>query len=199
MVQKRGLTLIELLVVLAIISILLALLFPAVQAARERARETVCKNNLFQINLGLAQFAEVHKQLPKQAPQGVIGGWMVDVLPFIEQKNLKANIVLGSPIAKAPKSLFQPPHVFRCPRRTVLDPPQEDAMWSGHYVLVPISRRESFLVFDAPIELRVPWANSPEMEYESVTRSTGPHSRGFFFTKGFQQGIEFMLDGQEVR
>lgn len=84
MAERRGLTFVELFVVLAIISILLSLLLPAVQSVRERARETVCKNNLHQINLGIAQFAETHNEFPQPSPPGLIGGWMVEILPFVD-------------------------------------------------------------------------------------------------------------------
>ena len=196
---RPGLTIIELIVVLAIISILLALLLPAVQSARERARETVCKNNAHQINLAIAQFAEAHKQLPAPASTGRIGGWMVEILPFMEQQNLKQAIPFGLPVANAPETLFRPPSIFRCPRRTSLDNTSRNAMWPGHYVFVSASRRESFLLFDAPVDLTVPWVNSPEMRYDAVVGSKGPHLDGFFFARGFQQGVGFMLNGQEIR
>ena len=66
MCKLRGLTIVELIVVLAIIAGLLALLLPAVQSARERAREAVCKNNLHQTNLALAQFAEATSSFQRQ-------------------------------------------------------------------------------------------------------------------------------------
>lgn len=199
MSNRRGVTIVELFIVFTIISILLALLLPAVQSARERARETVCKNNLHQINLAVAQFAEVHKRLPRTGIPALTGGWIVEVLPFIEQQNMKATIMVGSPIADTPESLFRPPPIFRCPRRTVLDRTPEDAMSPGHYVFVPAGGRESFLLFDAPLAFNVPWINGPEMDYTAVTRSIGPHSNGFFYANGFQQGVGFMLDGQDIR
>ena len=197
--KRRGLTIIELIVVVAIISILLALLLPAVQSARERARATVCKNNVHQINLAIAQFAEAHRQLPTATPTVRIGGWMLEILPFIEQQNLEHAVPFGLPVANAPETLFRPPSVFRCPRRTVLDNPSPNTMWPGHYVFVSASGRESFLLFDAPVDLTVPWVNSPEMRYEAVVGSKGPHFDGFFFARGFQQGVGFMLNGQEIR
>jgi prepilin-type N-terminal cleavage/methylation domain-containing protein len=199
MSKRRGLTIIELVVVLAIILILLALLLPAVQSARERAREAVCENNIRQINLALAQFAEAHRQLPTAMSTGRIGGWMLEILPFIEQQNLAQAVPFGLPVANAPETLFRPPAVFRCPRRTVLDNPSPNAMWPGHYVFVSAAGRESFLLFDAPVDLTVPWVNSPEMGYDAVVGSKGPHFDGFFFARGFQQGVGFLLNGQEIR
>lgn len=196
---RVGFTIVELFIVLAITLILLALLLPAVQSARERARETACKNNVYQINLALAQFAEAHEQLPRPSAPGLTGGWMVEILPFIEQQNLKTNVVAGDPIADATKALFRPPSTFRCPRQTVLEDTPEDAVSAAHYVFVPVSRRESYFVFDAPVAHSVPWLNGPEMDYDTVTRSIGPHSDGFFYAKGFQQGVGFMLNGKDVR
>src|SRR5262245_34019293 len=109
--KKRGFTLVELLVVIAIIGVLVALLLPAVQAAREAARRMQCGNHLKQIGLGLQNYHDVFNSLPYGARARYITGdrigtttisnsssvaygpsWYVGLLPFCEQKNL-ADII----------------------------------------------------------------------------------------------------------
>jgi len=98
---SSGFTLVELLVVIAIIGVLVALLLPAIQAAREAARRTQCANQLRQLAIAFHHHHDAHKHLPsggwhwawlgypdygfgKDQP----GGWMYNILPFIEQQAL---------------------------------------------------------------------------------------------------------------
>lgn len=93
--RKHGFTLVELLVVIAIIGVLVALLLPAVQAAREAARRMQCGNNLKQIGLGLHNYHDVHKRFPVGArgDGGRFGNpeWpylLHYLLPYVEEPNL---------------------------------------------------------------------------------------------------------------
>jgi len=99
----RGFTLVELLVVIAIIGILVALLLPAIQAAREAARRTQCNNNLKNIGLGLQNYHDTYKTFPMGAMHTGTRGptsttlaygpsWQFGILPFMEQRNIYDKI-----------------------------------------------------------------------------------------------------------
>lgn len=94
--RQSGFTLIELLVVIAIIGVLVALLLPAVQQAREAARRTQCRNNLKQIGLALHNYIETYNTvLPAGDYHGVFGTWLVILMPYIDQTaayNLYQNL-----------------------------------------------------------------------------------------------------------
>jgi prepilin-type N-terminal cleavage/methylation domain-containing protein/prepilin-type processing-associated H-X9-DG protein len=97
-----GFTLVELLVVIAIIGILIALLLPAVQAARESARRTQCLNNLTQLIIAVNHYETTHGTYPpgtvetagpiRSAAEGYHHGWLTQLLPFVEQRNAYQHI-----------------------------------------------------------------------------------------------------------
>jgi prepilin-type N-terminal cleavage/methylation domain-containing protein len=83
----RGFTLVELLVVIAIVGVLVALLLPAVQAAREAARRMQCSNNLKQIGLALHIYEQYYKRLPAGCYSGTDAAPLTQILPFVENSN----------------------------------------------------------------------------------------------------------------
>lgn len=96
--RHRGFTLIELLVVIAIIAVLMSLLLPAVQQAREAARRTQCRNNLHNLGLAMHNYHDTFLMFPLggiyrinagTAPPSIMASPFVGILPYIEQANLE--------------------------------------------------------------------------------------------------------------
>ena len=110
MAQKRGFTLVELLVVIAIIGILVALLLPAVQAAREAARRSTCQNNMRQFGVAMHNYYQSFKQYPPNSPWWIArprplpkdrkGSMLVKLMPYLEETTLYDRIDFKGDVIK---------------------------------------------------------------------------------------------------
>jgi prepilin-type N-terminal cleavage/methylation domain-containing protein len=117
--RTRGFTLVELLVVIAIIGALIALLLPAVQAARESARRTTCASNLRQIGIALQSFHADHKKLPPSRYRNGYPSWFAIILSHVDEVALQRQWVMDqtfyAAINKEPRETSVT--IFRCPTR----------------------------------------------------------------------------------
>ena len=120
--RQVGFTLVELLVVIAIIGILVALLLPAIQAAREAARRTQCANNLRQLGIASHNYHDTHKEFPPGAfrdgktydiAQNMT--WLPRLLPLIEESSIAADIDWKKQVADHPQIIGLELPVIRCP------------------------------------------------------------------------------------
>lgn len=161
--RRSAFTLIELLVVMAIIGVLIALLIPAVQAARGAARRVECLNNMLQTSLGTLNYESAFESFPSgvvnptgpisNTPNGYHYSWIVQVLPFLEQKTTYNHINFS-------RSVYDPGNdtaravsikAFLCPSDSA---PRVDNKLAGtnfaathHHVEAPIDTTNSGVMF----------------------------------------------------
>ena len=150
--RPAGFTLVELLVVIAIIGILIALLLPAVQAARESARRTQCINNLKQLGLALHHHQDGKKYLPSAATivpptsEKLVRGLLVDLFPYIEANSLADQLNSTVNFDAPPNSVLgkQRLNFFLCPSHDkVHDENNTGVFWyASHYLGVMGSYRK---------------------------------------------------------
>lgn len=122
--HRYGFTIVELLVVIAIIGVLIALLLPAVQAARESGRRTQCSNNVRQIAVAMNNFASAHGQFPPSLYGEGIWSPQALILPYLEMQEIYDRIDfqrdaddIAVPGGNAEVDDFQIP-VYQCPSET---------------------------------------------------------------------------------
>jgi prepilin-type N-terminal cleavage/methylation domain-containing protein len=138
---RRGFTLIELLVVITIIGILLGMMLPAVQACREAAHRATCASNLCQIGIGLQSYESAQGVLPPgtiepkgpihNMPQGYHIGWLVQLLPYIEENVTYKNVDFVGGAYSKKNAPLRAIHVgmFVCPS----DPGRSPALGVSNY------------------------------------------------------------------
>jgi len=192
----RGFTLIELLVVIAIIAVLVALLLPAVQQAREAARRTQCRGNLKQIGLALHNYHETANTLPPGWIGGNRWGWGIMIMPMVDQVNLYNQLsgTVGQNVAATPATGFSAVmptmpmpsslqavlSVFLCPSDT---PP-------GSTVITPLTTTNTYSIGGSPAAITTTFGRS---NYAGVVGSaanptmTMPTSTNGFGNGAFSQ------------
>ena len=184
--HRGALSLIELLVVLIIISVLLGLLLPAVQSARNRMQATACQNNVRQVSIALGRCIWVTKKFPQP------NRWSVDVLKWMEEWPL-ADAMSGN---TDPNAEFPRPRLFRCPMQEDFSSRVPNVGFC-HYVLAvdrPIGRgkadRIHWEITDRELlredEPQEPWYIAPEFSFaeraELFATKPGPHPPGLYIS-----------------
>jgi len=189
---RTGFTLVELLVVIAIIGILVALLLPAIQAAREAARRSQCSNNLKQIGLGLMNYHDTHNSFPagwnhQSANGSPDWGWAVMILPFMEQATLYEELNPTAPgrrlsqlyVAGAPadtQQLLQTPiKTYRCPSDT-------------------LKALNTLINFGATNHFRIATSNYVANSGTTADTGTSTNFNGVFYGNSWH-GVKDILDG----
>ena len=132
--SRRAFTLVELLVVIAIIGVLVALLLPAVQSAREASRRTKCMNNLKQMALAMQNHHDVHGKLPLAGTTAPVRqSWVSQVWPFLELGNLAGQYNYSKGFHEIPNTVQNTFQGVLCAQLPVYYCPSDrpKAMWQG--------------------------------------------------------------------
>ncbi len=181
--DRKGFTLVELLVVIAIIGILVGLLLPAVQQAREAARRMQCHNNLKQLGLAMHNYESAYKRLPGGVgPYGCCWGtWQVRILPFIEQNALYSiykNLGGADPQERYAHANNRPVVSTRIP--TLTCPSDTPNAPLGASATLPAITSHNYAVnygntsyFQTTLQ-GIPFQGAPFMAYTNSTSDDGP-------------------------
>jgi prepilin-type N-terminal cleavage/methylation domain-containing protein/prepilin-type processing-associated H-X9-DG protein len=191
--RRRGFTLIELLVVIAVIAVLVSLLLPAVQQAREAARRAQCKNNLKQIGLALHNYLDAASSLPPTVciRPGDFGQWSAQarLLPYLDQANLQNLIDFSIPYNVQPKvaKVRVPPYL--CPSEVNDRPSLRDDL--DQYPLNYAANQGTWLVFDPVGGLQSQGAFLPNRQMRAADFLDGlSNTLGFAEVKAFQPNVK---------
>lgn len=188
-----GFTLVELLVVIAIIGVLVALLLPAVQAAREAARRSQCQNNLKQIGLAVQNYADVNRALPPTLCTSLsdFGQWSAQarILPFLEQANLQNLIDFTRRYQVQPAVPKTRVGIYMCPSELQDQPSLRDGL--DQYPINYACNQGAWLVFDPSGLQQSTGAFLPNLRIDFKNFTDGlSNTVGFSEVKAFQPNLK---------
>jgi prepilin-type N-terminal cleavage/methylation domain-containing protein len=201
--SRRAFTLVELLVVIAIIGVLVALLLPAVQSAREAARRSRCQNNLRQIGLATHMFHDIKKKLPINGTGGFgygqpnvdgSGSWAYNIMPFAELQNVFNSTTNYTAYDTTPTRIHDKTLLlFLCPSRQrkgfKTDNSSSAAGSSTDYAINP---RINF-PNDSPVQ-NINENNRPDMN-KNFAHITDGTSNTILYGEKALQTIQYLSDG----
>lgn len=194
---------------MAIVAVLVALLTVAVQYSREASRRTSCANNLRQISIAMVTFVDTKKRLPGEPKAGEIGGWPIELLPFLEEKSLFDQLATSPSLSPGNISplVRNRPAVYTCPSAY-----EGDSSIAGvpamHYAMDRYNNMSKNpkgvlrMFGDVAVDCRLPWAAGPrqiELGVRSLYNNPtgewlkrGPHGSGFNQINSRDQTVEFV-------
>jgi prepilin-type N-terminal cleavage/methylation domain-containing protein len=168
--RRKAFTLTELVIVIGIIAVLLGLLVPAVQKARETANRAVCANNLYQLGRALTQHHDFNGKFPQENDLLSLRGWAVDSLNWSDDQNLYRELKYDRPVSDpwnmrvAKESL---PHLLRCP----------SSRFGGSDFLLPEEVPVTHYFFYGPLAGK----RLPDNWSRTVLLQETPAEKGFLF------------------
>jgi prepilin-type N-terminal cleavage/methylation domain-containing protein len=190
---RAGVTLLELIIVLFIIGLMASLLFPAVQAARRKAKGVLSESNVRQLGIALQQYIHTFKRLPAK------GRWTIDILKWIEEEPLANQIANGIP----PNAVLPRPFLYRCDDQPDVDSTVPNvlvchyiwavdrASWANRPERTPWNISDRYALKEN--EKYDPWYVGTEMSLNDqrimFDTKEGPHSGGLYY---------YMSDGGSV-
>jgi prepilin-type N-terminal cleavage/methylation domain-containing protein len=207
---SAGVSLIELLVVMAIIAVLVSLSLVAVQHSREAARRAQCQSNLHQLGVAMRTFVELKKRVPNPAPMGELGGWPIELMPFLEETHLGDQLLATpslSPGSFSPLVRERLP-ILSCPAGFEGDS-EIPGVPATHYAFQPPRERKRArelycYLGDVAMDCRLSWPAGPELQLTVMYHNrpeafgehlrTGPHSGGFNYIYVRSGAVSFIAE-----